>query len=77
MTARSGDALSHVNFQAGQTSFLTAINCPRSAFDAPTASFDAAFFRMDDAEARATDPQARIFLELAHEALERAGFASY
>lgn len=30
---------------------------------------------MDDAEARATDPQARIFLELAHEALERAGYA--
>jgi hypothetical protein len=25
MTARSGDALSHVNFQAGQTPFLTAI----------------------------------------------------
>ncbi|MDX2784915.1 beta-ketoacyl synthase N-terminal-like domain-containing protein, partial [Streptomyces caniscabiei] len=38
-------------------------------------AFDARFFGMDDAEARATDPQARIFLELAHEALERAGYA--
>ncbi|WP_240496862.1 beta-ketoacyl synthase N-terminal-like domain-containing protein, partial [Streptomyces torulosus] len=36
---------------------------------------DGDFFGMDDAEARATDPQARIFLELAHEALERAGYA--
>jgi acyl transferase domain-containing protein/acyl-CoA synthetase (AMP-forming)/AMP-acid ligase II/acyl carrier protein len=39
------------------------------------AAFDADFFGMDEAEARATDPQARIFLELAHEALERAGYA--
>ncbi|MFH9554219.1 beta-ketoacyl synthase N-terminal-like domain-containing protein [Streptomyces sp. NPDC017435] len=39
------------------------------------AAFDAGYFGMDDAEARATDPQARIFLELAHEALERAGYA--
>ncbi|MFE0918959.1 amino acid adenylation domain-containing protein [Streptomyces nigra] len=39
------------------------------------AHFDAEFFGMDDAEARATDPQARVFLELAHEALERAGYA--
>ncbi|WP_031079663.1 type I polyketide synthase, partial [Streptomyces sp. NRRL S-118] len=39
------------------------------------AAFDAAFFGMDDEEARATDPQARLFLELAHEALERAGYA--
>ncbi|MGW4755156.1 amino acid adenylation domain-containing protein [Streptomyces chartreusis] len=39
------------------------------------AHFDAAFFGMDDEEAGATDPQARIFLELAHEALERAGYA--
>ncbi|MFE7274090.1 amino acid adenylation domain-containing protein [Streptomyces sp. NPDC057623] len=38
-------------------------------------AFDAAYFGMDDEEARATDPQARIFLELAHEALERAGYA--
>ncbi|MDO0917705.1 amino acid adenylation domain-containing protein [Streptomyces sp. DT2A-34] len=39
------------------------------------AGFDAACFGMDDDEARATDPQARIFLELAHEALERSGYA--
>lgn len=39
------------------------------------AHFDAAFFGMDDEEAGATDPQARIFLEVAHEALERAGYA--
>ncbi|WP_030326416.1 hybrid non-ribosomal peptide synthetase/type I polyketide synthase [Streptomyces sp. NRRL B-3229] len=39
------------------------------------ATFDADFFGMDEAEARATEPQARIFLELAHEALERAGYA--
>ncbi|MFF5483117.1 amino acid adenylation domain-containing protein [Streptomyces sp. NPDC012935] len=39
------------------------------------AAFDAACFGMDDEEARATDPQARVFLELAHEALERAGCA--
>ncbi|WP_128429546.1 non-ribosomal peptide synthetase/type I polyketide synthase [Streptomyces cyaneus] len=38
------------------------------------ADFDAACFGMDDDEARATDPQARIFLELAHEALERSGY---
>ncbi|MGW0825996.1 amino acid adenylation domain-containing protein [Streptomyces sp. NPDC002845] len=45
------------------------------SFLADPAAFDAAFFGMDDEEARATDPQARIFLELAHEALERAGYA--
>ncbi|MDF3150237.1 beta-ketoacyl synthase N-terminal-like domain-containing protein, partial [Streptomyces sp. T21Q-yed] len=39
------------------------------------ADFDAACFGLDDDEARATDPQARIFLELAHEALERSGYA--
>ncbi|WP_217213048.1 non-ribosomal peptide synthetase/type I polyketide synthase [Streptomyces sp. AC550_RSS872] len=39
------------------------------------ADFDADCFGMDEEEARATDPQARIFLELAHEALERAGYA--
>ncbi len=39
------------------------------------ADFDTDCFGMDDEEARATDPQARIFLELAHEALERAGYA--
>ncbi|WP_244313484.1 type I polyketide synthase, partial [Streptomyces zinciresistens] len=45
------------------------------AFLAAPADFDAGFFGMDDEEARATDPQARMFLELAHEALERAGYA--
>ncbi len=45
------------------------------SFLSDPAAFDAGFFGMDDAEARATDPQARIFLELAHEALERAGYA--
>ncbi|MFI8858547.1 amino acid adenylation domain-containing protein [Streptomyces prasinus] len=47
----------------------------RGAFlDAP-AAFDAAHFGIGDEEARALDPQARVFLELAHEALERAGYA--
>ncbi|MFJ9663539.1 amino acid adenylation domain-containing protein [Streptomyces sp. NPDC101219] len=45
------------------------------AFLDDPASFDAGHFTLDDAEARALDPQARIFLELAHEALERAGYA--
>ncbi|TDC73860.1 SDR family NAD(P)-dependent oxidoreductase, partial [Streptomyces hainanensis] len=45
------------------------------AFLADPAAFDAGYFGIDDGEAAATDPQARIFLELAHEALERAGYA--
>ncbi|QLH25716.1 non-ribosomal peptide synthetase/type I polyketide synthase [Streptomyces sp. Rer75] len=45
------------------------------AFLADPAGFDAAYFGIDAQEATATDPQARIFLELAHEALERAGYA--
>ncbi|MER6345050.1 non-ribosomal peptide synthetase/type I polyketide synthase [Streptomyces sp. NPDC001595] len=45
------------------------------AFLKDPASFDAARFGIGDAEARALDPQARLLLELAHEALERAGYA--
>ncbi|MEU4558709.1 amino acid adenylation domain-containing protein [Actinoplanes sp. NPDC023936] len=37
--------------------------------------FDAGYFGIGDEEARLLDPHARIFLELAHEALERAGYA--
>ncbi|MFY1636915.1 beta-ketoacyl synthase N-terminal-like domain-containing protein [Solwaraspora sp. WMMB335] len=47
----------------------------RGAFLADPAGFDAGFFGMSDEEAVQTDPHARIFLELAHEALERAGYA--
>ncbi|CAM5674781.1 amino acid adenylation domain-containing protein [Streptomyces chartreusis] len=54
--------------QAGRSGF-------HGSFLPEPAHFDAAFFGMDDEEARTTDPQARIFLELAHEALERAGYA--
>ncbi|WP_248844690.1 non-ribosomal peptide synthetase/type I polyketide synthase [Streptomyces anulatus] len=39
------------------------------------AAFDAGYFGIGEDEARALDPQARLFLELAHEALERAGYA--
>ncbi|WP_405638421.1 amino acid adenylation domain-containing protein [Streptomyces sp. NBC_01178] len=39
------------------------------------AAFDAGYFGIGAEEARALDPQARLFLELAHEALERAGYA--
>ncbi|MFD6291152.1 amino acid adenylation domain-containing protein [Streptomyces sp. NPDC060205] len=45
------------------------------AFLDDPAAFDAAHFGIGDEEARTLDPQARIFLELAHEALERAGYA--
>ncbi|MEU6019825.1 amino acid adenylation domain-containing protein [Micromonospora sp. NPDC047134] len=37
--------------------------------------FDAGFFGLTDQEARLTDPHARLFLEIGHEALERAGYA--
>ena len=37
--------------------------------------FDAAFFGMPPREAEVTDPQQRVFLELAWECLERAGYA--
>ncbi|MGW7094274.1 amino acid adenylation domain-containing protein [Streptomyces sp. NPDC054874] len=39
------------------------------------AAFDAGYFGIGEDEARTLDPQARLFLELAHEALERAGYA--
>lgn len=39
------------------------------------AAFDAGYFGIGEDEARALDPQARLFLELAHEALESAGYA--
>ncbi|MGA5507139.1 amino acid adenylation domain-containing protein [Streptomyces umbrinus] len=45
------------------------------AFLDDPAVFDAGHFGIGDEEARTLDPQARIFLELAHEALERAGYA--
>ncbi|MGW0917034.1 SDR family NAD(P)-dependent oxidoreductase [Streptomyces sp. NPDC002784] len=45
------------------------------AFLKNPARFDAARFGIGDEEARALDPQARLLLELAHEALERAGYA--
>nr|WQM80037.1 non-ribosomal peptide synthetase [Streptomyces sp.] len=45
------------------------------AFLVDPAGFDAGYFGIDAQEATATDPQGRIFLELAHEALERAGYA--
>jgi len=37
--------------------------------------FDAAFFGLSRAEATAMDPQHRLFMEVAHEALENAGYA--
>ncbi|XVS67516.1 SDR family NAD(P)-dependent oxidoreductase [Actinosynnema sp. CA-299493] len=47
---------------------------PRSgAFLDAVADFDAAFFGLSAREAAATDPQQRLVLELAWEALERAG----
>lgn len=45
------------------------------AFLDDPAAFDATHFGIGNEEARTLDPQARIFLELAHEALERAGYA--
>ncbi|MFE9773295.1 amino acid adenylation domain-containing protein [Streptomyces sp. NPDC005931] len=45
------------------------------AFLDDPAVFDAGHFGIGEEEARTLDPQARVFLELAHEALERAGYA--
>ena len=45
------------------------------AFLDDPAGFDAAFFDIDPDEAAVMDPQHRILLEVAHEALERAGYA--
>ncbi|GAA2562024.1 MULTISPECIES: non-ribosomal peptide synthetase/type I polyketide synthase [Streptomyces] len=47
----------------------------QGAFLDDPAAFDAGHFGIGAEEARALDPQARVFLELAHEALERAGYA--
>ena len=58
------DAVTASSRWAGSGSFL-----------ADPAAFDAAFFGVDADEARHTDPQTRILLEVAHEALERAGYA--
>lgn len=41
------------------------------------AGFDAHYFGVEAEEATVMDPQARIFLEVAHEALERAGYAGH
>jgi acyl carrier protein len=50
--------------------------CARwGAFLDDTAGFDAGYFGVAADEATVMDPHARIFLEVAHEALERAGYA--
>lgn len=55
--------------------FLRAPNYVKAApiLDEP-GGFDAAFFGFSPAEARGLDPQQRILLELAHQALEHAGY---
>ncbi|HSH79415.1 MAG TPA: SDR family NAD(P)-dependent oxidoreductase, partial [Herpetosiphonaceae bacterium] len=45
------------------------------AFLDDVAGFDAAFFEIDPDEAAVMDPQQRILMEVAYEALERAGYA--
>ncbi|WP_320779935.1 non-ribosomal peptide synthetase/type I polyketide synthase [Streptomyces sp. CRN 30] len=68
-TTRSGEAAD------GPPSAAPGGRGPWGAFLDDPAAFDAGHFGIDDEEARTMDPQARIFLELAHEALERAGYA--
>ncbi|ROP28843.1 non-ribosomal peptide synthetase/type I polyketide synthase [Couchioplanes caeruleus] len=66
------------NLLAGRDSVAPVTRWPgggHGAFLGDPALFDAGFFGIDDAEARYLDPHARIFLELAYEALERAGLA--
>ncbi|HWS36193.1 MAG TPA: amino acid adenylation domain-containing protein [Actinoplanes sp.] len=63
---------------AGRDSVTTVNRWPgggHGAFLDDPAGFDAEFFGIDEDEARLLDPHARIFLELAHEALERSGYA--
>ncbi|KKK06543.1 type I polyketide synthase [Micromonospora sp. HK10] len=64
---------------------LLAAGVPRAAIDDPAYvkmaglaphvdGFDAGFFRMTSREAEICDPQLRLFLEVAHEAVEDAGY---
>ncbi|WFE29897.1 amino acid adenylation domain-containing protein [Solwaraspora sp. WMMD791] len=66
------DSVSEIPAQRWQQDIGTA---RWGAFLDDPAGFDADFFGMSDTDADHTDPHARIFLELAHEALERAGYA--
>ncbi|MDP9793203.1 amino acid adenylation domain-containing protein [Catenuloplanes nepalensis] len=66
------------NLVAGRDSVTEGTRWPGGgpgAFLSGPALFDAEFFGIGADEARLLDPHARIFLELAHEALERAGYA--
>ncbi len=76
---RGGEAIEPLSDET-----LIASGVRRDEFDAPgyvkaggildgVEWFDAAFFGFSPREAEITDPQHRIFLECAHEALERAG----
>lgn len=47
---------------------------PAKGMVAEAETFDAAFFGISPREAEVMDPQARVFLELAHTALENAGY---
>ncbi|MEU4154908.1 amino acid adenylation domain-containing protein [Actinoplanes sp. NPDC026670] len=66
------------NLLAGRDSVTPVGRWPgggHGAFLTDPASFDAGYFGISEDEARLLDPHARIFLELAHEALERSGYA--